>query len=790
MKPSFALNLSQEGIGLLHRAKGGWNHAGEVGFDAPDLALALGTLRETAVALAGEKLLTKLILPNDQILYFETPVTKGNRAEQIEAALDGRTPYGLEELAYDFKVSNGVAQVAAVARETLAEAEGFATEHGFNPVSFVAIPDQALFKGEAWFGPSALSASLLPEGQQIDRDRNAVKVIGQVELPAPAPTKEATPKPTVDAAPPDNPDTPDTAQPQLDLEPPAPPVRPEQMSPLPPPEDRPSFSTSRDTQAKPSKPAQAPVAQARLTLSAQPDQPQPGPVSVLSDSTPEPKPSARVAAETAKPKATLGAPAPKAEAKPEPKQKPRKRPSLPKVPKPKLSAPKIPKPKIAAPKLPKPKLPALRQRGTSDQGTQALTPSPTEQIPAPKPKVTAVASSATQTSSASEAEALTVFGARKAQKQSNAPMYLGVGLTVALVLVMAAVAMWSALFMTQDVALLPEPDAATSPVIAPVDPQAAPVTPEVETPIDTAAQGPQAPVLPEQDTLDTLYVASIDPQIPGEDAVALPPADSLLSDTATALTPQLPPIPGQIFELDERGLVAPSTEGTLSPEGPRVFSGQPPLVPPPRPQTDAALAQPEPTPDPQADALRARVAEFRPRARPANLDERQERAETGGFSREELAQIKPRPRPERTVTAPVEPDTQTPDATVGLASSIKPQSRPAGFEKTVARAQENAKATPIAAVPAASRTAPSIPTSASVAKQATFTNGINLRDLNLIGVYGASNDRRALVRLSSGRFKKVEVGDRLDGGRVASIGDDNLTYVKGGRNYTLDMPDG
>ena len=34
----------------------------------------------------------------------------------------------------------------------------------------------------------------------------------------------------------------------------------------------------------------------------------------------------------------------------------------------------------------------------------------------------------------------------------------------------------------------------------------------------------------------------------------------------------------------------------------------------------------------------------------------------------------------------------------------------------------------------------------------------------------------------------VEVGDRLDGGRVAAISDSELRYVKGGRNVVLKSP--
>jgi len=85
---------------------------------------------------------------------------------------------------------------------------------------------------------------------------------------------------------------------------------------------------------------------------------------------------------------------------------------------------------------------------------------------------------------------------------------------------------------------------------------------------------------------------------------------------------------------------------------------------------------------------------------------------------------------------------------------------------------------------------PRIPSSASVSRQATVRNAINLRDVNLIGVYGTPSNRRALVRLPSGRYKKVQVGDRIDGGRIVAIGDSELRYQKGGRNLTLTVPSG
>jgi hypothetical protein len=143
---------------------------------------------------------------------------------------------------------------------------------------------------------------------------------------------------------------------------------------------------------------------------------------------------------------------------------------------------------------------------------------------------------------------------------------------------------------------------------------------------------------------------------------------------------------------------------------------------------------------------------------------------------------------------------ETPSA-LAAAISLRPETRPRNFDRLVARATP----TPPAAAPAQTdpaqtdtRTAsvapravaPSIPSTASVAREATLRNAINLRQVNLIGVYGTPSNRRALVRLSNGRYEKVAVGDRFDGGRVLAIGDAELRYQKGGRNVVLKMPQG
>ncbi len=182
MKPSFALDFRDGLVTLLHRTSRGWSKVGSTAFDAPDFVEALGYMRSTALGLSPRGITTKLILPNDQILY--TPIhapgpDAAKRKRQIRAGLEGRTPYPVDDLVYDWWGTGPDLNVAVIARETLAEAEAFATEHRFNPVSFVGVADNGMFLGEPFFGPSALAATILSDGEKVERDADPVTVIAR-----------------------------------------------------------------------------------------------------------------------------------------------------------------------------------------------------------------------------------------------------------------------------------------------------------------------------------------------------------------------------------------------------------------------------------------------------------------------------------------------------------------------------------------------------------------------------------------------------------------------------------
>ena len=195
MKPNFALTLSFEGIGLLHRAFPGWHLVGEIDLDNSDLLADLKMLREKAVALDPSGLRSKLVLPNDQIRYISFTAADADPDQLpslVKQNLDGATPYDLDDLVYDWSQDGESVHVAAVARETLREAEAFAKEHRFNPICFVAIPENGSFKGEPFFGATALAAEIAEDGQEVERDTAPIRVIGTARLPDPAVTQAET----------------------------------------------------------------------------------------------------------------------------------------------------------------------------------------------------------------------------------------------------------------------------------------------------------------------------------------------------------------------------------------------------------------------------------------------------------------------------------------------------------------------------------------------------------------------------------------------------------------------
>lgn len=80
------------------------------------------------------------------------------------------------------------------------------------------------------------------------------------------------------------------------------------------------------------------------------------------------------------------------------------------------------------------------------------------------------------------------------------------------------------------------------------------------------------------------------------------------------------------------------------------------------------------------------------------------------------------------------------------------------------------------------------PTPPQVARHAT--EAVKLNAPALIGVFGNTEARRALILLPRGQTRTVGVGDTLDGGQVAAIGEDQLVLSRRGREKIMRLPRG
>ncbi|PIE13009.1 MAG: hypothetical protein CSA70_07020 [Rhodobacterales bacterium] len=931
MKPNFALSLSFEGIALLHRAFPGWNKVGDVGLDSPDLGAALSDLRTRAEALNGGELLTKLVIPNDQIKYLSlgTGVMDDTQRDAlIRDALDGATPYTVDELAYDWSTDGDMTHVAAVAWDTLSEAENFAVEHGFQPLSFVATPDGDDFSGEPFFGTTAFAAARLAEGEEVLRDTAPIRVIGVATPVKPAdPVATAAPVVTPTEAPP--PETPPAPTP--DPEPVAPPLAEDSAETAEPTPPLPTFehfaqSQVADADSEPA-PLTAPAVEPPSRDEAQRPKVEERPeventsvapafstiraqrnvrADMVPDAVAAPTLSGvrRGADDLTAPSIPIptgdedsgDAATPEIQGVPESDHAPAAsfddiEDDVPPMPaylaarnETEFASPAAPAP-VERPQASEPesqgesRMAFISRRGAdlasgvaagignSIAATRARRSEAKVARDAANTDQPATQRPATQGNAQSERQRMTVFGAREPEKNKvdvgGKPRFLGLILTACLLIFLAGVAAWASIFLdeglarffaprTTEIATLP-PDAADE-LMAEGEEAMVPTRPEDS--FETAALGtgvsdgaspsalaqpaqpdpvslqeaqsryavtgiwvlaPDSPELPSPSHLNNLYVASIDPQVDSQDAVALPALAELQTDRNLGeIAPTI--ARGTQFALDDRGLVIATAEGARSPEGFMVFAGRPPRAP---------GTLPERTEKVELSAAEKRLAGLRPKLRPVNLVEQTERETFGGRSRAELAGLRPKARPPKAIPDPVEEsapqvvevkpepgakpeETQNPDAPEATAAagtirfkpgtaqavveSRRPNARSRNFSRVVERARKKAenseaRVTQVAAVKPRTVT-PKIPSKASVAKQATVRNALNLRKINLIGVYGKPSSRRALVRLANGRYKKVKIGDRIDGGRISAIGDSELRYNKNGRNVILKMPRG
>ena len=160
MQPNFAIHFSDERAQILHLSgNGNWYGIGEAPTDGDAEAAnspEASVLRQRMARLGGWTVCTKLVIPNSFIWYTTCLVDGQLRdeiANEVSEHLGATTPFRIDELGFDWYADGDRARIAYVLRQNLAEAEEFAMNWGFNPVSFEADPPaNSVFERQAFFG--------------------------------------------------------------------------------------------------------------------------------------------------------------------------------------------------------------------------------------------------------------------------------------------------------------------------------------------------------------------------------------------------------------------------------------------------------------------------------------------------------------------------------------------------------------------------------------------------------------------------------------------------------------
>ncbi len=355
------------------------------------------------------------------------------------------------------------------------------------------------------------------------------------------------------------------------------------------------------------------------------------------------------------------------------------------------------------------------------------------------------------------------------------------------------------------VASRPLPRPATLPRLAAV-PDAAPATP------GAAPRAPRAPGLAREPALLPLVTVATR-NVPVSSLPPLPQADGTIRlaeltvararlDDTRIDAPMQRPVSAAAINPIEAAVrvaladpVAPAPSPSLRPlarPGSAKMSASPATTPAaapaeaavPQPAAAASLARPQPRPQTASSAaLSKAITEAVVTASVAGPSTTfaAQTASTGLAAASLVAAGRPEPRRFTVASAPA------PAKTAVAVAKPKPVAAP---QKVASLAPAPAKTVRIQPKQVKVQPAPAKTKAAASASGTAATQkvGFSRNSVSLIGVFGGSSDRHALVRLPNGKMQRVRAGDRLQGARVAAVGKDTVQLTGGGKNTMLTMP--
>lgn len=147
MIAAFRLDLSQDPLRVTYLLRGARTVLGDVNVRSPDLQSRMLDILADARRLHVAPPLSEIVLPRSHMRYESFRWVQGRfpSLNDVKENLSDLRELELDQLFYDFALTEGAAHVALVERRTLAEAVKFAREYDFIPVQLTASPRKADF---------------------------------------------------------------------------------------------------------------------------------------------------------------------------------------------------------------------------------------------------------------------------------------------------------------------------------------------------------------------------------------------------------------------------------------------------------------------------------------------------------------------------------------------------------------------------------------------------------------------------------------------------------------------
>ena len=769
MTPEFLLKLKINSVSLEEKSNevshsAGWVELGHTNFDVENLKIALAQLIEKATVVGELPLKVYAALPNDQIKIISVP-NKGLMRQDVLESLRGQTPYSLDELCVDWREYADGSLIAAVAQETLGEADSFLKQNGFQAIGFVALPGGNWGNNFASFGvfDQETDTPVRPSIQYVIAKERPDLEIPPAALPVITVNEKVYPEGVSGQQDISKQMILDQTQPKNDnneivIEAP--------YTPLSEPRQQPT-QIDDSPQKNPILKNSDPTANTKPLKVSLPSQPNKKSIFKL---------IARlfISKKDLDPKTTVSS------ATEWPEKKTRKPLVSFKNAFPTLARVKLPK-RLARPKLPK-----------LSPGGDRLAPVETLQA-----------------------------------SVGGKPRLLGVILTATLLLFMLTIAVLAATSgrdtiarwfnaspQTTKSAVLPVPNVSTQETLPTLsDTNQTPAVKQSSLPPVSKKTYPAQPKQSSNFQGATSKNGSSVNQSP-----ASPPAKDDLQREPNGRFAELLQLSNSdknrrleaIAHFKEAGVwvLSPGPSlGDISTSGVNFTSKVPitnffnPItaVLPHKKNMAATLSKTEQTKFLKYDPFKIDPVSSKEIIAFINSDDtrlnQKNRPKIRPFARVKLTtadetisnkillvipKLSPRSRSKAFQLA---------NAPVGMVivNSFRPITRPTAMELA---ATLEAAAAPPKIVQASEVQKPTAPTRSSVARAATVEDVLKLRKINLIGIFGSKTAPSALVRLTNGRVLKVGLGELLDGGRVTAIGRSSLTYNKSGKSITLNMPIG